>query len=105
MSQSIAPGGTASITITAKNTGSATFTVTGCVVEIATSSSGPYSNEGCTVTKSYSVPAHSTVESTLSLSVSTSASAGKYYFKYYDTGKVGSSSDKTKTASFTITVT
>jgi hypothetical protein len=104
-SQSAAPGGTANVVFAQKNTGSSSFTVTGCVIEVATSSAGPYSDVSCTVSHSYSIPAHKTVGTTYTLTLSTTITAGKYYFRFYATGKVGSSSDKTKTASFTITVT
>ncbi len=105
MSQSVKPGGMAKVTITEKNTGSSTFMVTGCVTLAADSSTGPYSNVGCTVTASYNIAAHATVKASLTLTIATTSGAGKLYVKFYDTGKVGSSSDKTKTATFTITVT
>jgi hypothetical protein len=103
-SQTAAPGGKVSVTITEKNTGSSPFKVTGCVTEVATSSSGPFSSIGCTLTAPYSISAHGSTKASLSFSFSTTAAPGKYYFKFYDTGKVGSSSYETKTTTFTVTV-
>jgi hypothetical protein len=104
-SQSIAPGGTANVKFTEKNGGSSAFMVTGCVLEDATSSGGPYTNIGCTISAPYTIPAHGTVKITGSITASTTAAPGKYYFRFYDTGKVGSTAEDTKMASFTITIT
>jgi hypothetical protein len=104
-SQSVAPGGTATVTITDKNSGTSAFMVTGCVLEIATTSTGPYSKSSCSVTAPYAIPAHGSVKTALGVTFSTTAAAGKYYFRFYNTGTVGTSSDKTKMASFTVTVT
>jgi len=104
-SQSVAPGGTATVTITESSTGSSAFTVTACVLEIATSSAGPFTKSSCSVPTSYSIPAHGSVKVGLTIAFATTATAGKYYFRFYNTGTVGSSSDKTKMASFTVTIT
>jgi hypothetical protein len=102
-SQTVAPGATATVTVTEKNTGSSSFSVTGCVIEGATSKGGPYTNLGCTLSAPYTIAAHSTAKATVSVGFTTTAS-GMYYFKFYNTGKVGATSEKTKTATYTVTV-
>lgn len=103
-SQMAAPGESVMVNITEKNTGSSAFMVTGCVTEAATSSSGPFSSIGCSITAPYTIPAHGSAKATLTIEFTTAAPAGKDYFRFYSTGKVGSTSYMTKMASFTITV-
>lgn len=101
-SQSTA-GAVPTVTLKQKNMGSSTFPVTACLLERATSKSGPYSSLGCTPNAPYSISAGQTVKTSFSFLVP--STPGTYYFKYWDVGTVGSTVYKSMVAEFSVTVT
>jgi uncharacterized membrane protein len=100
--QTIAPGGNATVSIKEKNTGTATFTVTGCVTEVKEGTK--YESIGCTEKTIYTIAAGKTVKSTLTITTTSAISAGTYDFKFYVTGTVGSTSYDSKSCTFSVTV-
>jgi hypothetical protein len=102
-SQSTAPGVIATVTLKQKNMGSSTFPVTACLLEIATSKTGPYSSVSCTLSAPYSIPPGKTVKTSFSFLVP--STPGTYYLKYWDVGTVSSTTYKSMVAEFSDTVT
>jgi len=100
-------GDSPSINLTEKNTGSASFKATGCVVEIKYPGSTTYTKLSCPNFKTFSVGAGKTAKEKYGLypyKITSTTPKGTYYCKAYFTGKVGTTSYVTKTVSFTATI-
>jgi hypothetical protein len=94
-SYTTAPGSTVTTDLTVKDTGTKSYTFTGC----KTTEDG--TKLSCSLTSSFTIKGGQTLTGTLAIEFSTTAAAGKYTFKFSYMNSV----DVSSTGTFTITVT
>jgi hypothetical protein len=101
-------GQSPSVTISERNTGAATFNATKCVGMIEVPGSHTYVKFACPGFVAFSVGHGSTAKQTYSVypyTITNTTATGTYHVKVHFVGTVGGVAYKTKTVTFTVTVT